>query len=156
MDPKLLWLLLSSPQSSASAFSSSSLWSSSSLSSSSIVSASISYSQSTSAVEVSSPLYLPLSSLHSLNLSSLSAPSSGICRTMLDSTRADIFSVNGRSLAMPCMGIHSIQLVLGSYARTLPSKISPLVKQMNSPPGSLMWNREGGMVSPNSTTHPCM
>ena len=29
-------------------------------------------------------------------------------------------------------GIHSVWLVLGSYARTLPSKISPHVKQINS------------------------
>ena len=72
------------------------------------------------------------------------------------SSSVSIASAHKRSLVVPHMGIHSASLVLGSYVRMLPSKISPLAKQMNSPLGSLVQNCEGGIVSPNSMTCPCM
>ena len=88
----------------------------------------------TSVEEVSlTPPPLLFTSLCSPNLSSLSAPLTGTCRTMLHSARADTSSNCKRSFVVPHMGIHSAWLVLGSYARTLPSKISPRAMQMNSP-----------------------
>ena len=57
-------------------------------------------------VEKSPQHHLSFLSLHSPNLSSLSAPSFRMNRTMLHSARANISSTHKRLLVMPHMGIH--------------------------------------------------
>ena len=70
-------------------------------------------------------------SLHSPNWSSLLAPLSGACVTMLHSARADTSSASEKLLVVACTGIHSTTLVLGLYVRTWPSKMRPHAKQIN-------------------------